>query len=85
MLGDQIPVVDLNAVGVDADILVDLASLTIVYDGCLTGSYHIAEPDLGSGGQDAFECTDPRGDTADDHADYCRQRQLYQGECQFSA
>ena len=45
---------------VDADILIDLISLTVVDYGCLAGRRHSAERDLRGGSQYAFERAENR-------------------------
>ena len=42
MLGDEVHAVDLDPVGVHADILVDFVALAVVHDGSLPRGHHIA-------------------------------------------
>ena len=70
MLWDQIPVIDLNPVGIDADVLVDFVAFTVVNNRGFPGSYHIAESYFRGGSQDSPEHTNSGGYTADDDADH---------------
>ena len=84
MLWNQIPVIDLDAVGIDADVLVNLVSFTVVDYGCLTGSHYIAEMDFGGGSQNALKGAEAGGNAADHDADHGGKAQFHKGNSQLA-
>lgn len=69
VLWDQIHAVDLDTVGVHADILVYLIAFPVIDYGGLSGGHHIIETDLRGGGKYAPEGAYACGYAADAYAD----------------